>query len=875
MTSWPHGLADPTPDPMRILLRTPATNLGSIMSPVRRFARPSALALVAAFVIAGAWAAPRTGLGQAAPAAGAADDADLLKGAPFDRITLIDNTPLAVEPLAPRPLPPPIRLKDEEGKERKTRKTKVKNDVGIPGETAQEGKTTEIDEDDPANILTIHLIQGDLRDFKVNRRSIKKVEYYEDLLLNKADALIRTQEFGRAFEYILAARNRDAKWAGIEDRVNKLLFAEGSEALKEGDADRGLRLLRELAGRKPDFPKLKETLAEVYGAQIARAFDAGAYAQGRRFLHEMEGFAPGSLEVKDARARYVARARESADRAAAATDPGERLDQLAEALRVWPPLEGAAARLDQASLALPTLDVGVADLPRAAADRAARGPVKVTAGLVGPWTRSPTADRIARLLYLPILAGDDDAALNGDAPGQIAGGLELGMLGQRLIVKTRPKIAWSDGSRPVAAVDIVRALTDRADPRSPAFNARWADLLARVELVDETHADIRLNRLPLRPASWLIVPIGPAHAAWDGWASVPGVVGRRPVGDGPFRWDAATDSVVTFRSAAKEAAAGPGPGPGPPRIRRIRERLMPSSTAAMAALLKGEVSLVDHVPADRVAALARDPEIRVARHGQVSLHRIALDGRNVALRNRALRRALSYAIDRRTLLEENVLKGPAAGENGLADGPFPKDSYADAKGVKPLDYDPLLARMLVVAAKKELGGGAIRLTFEYPATAEAQAAAPRIAEALKLAGLELKAVERPAAELEEELRSGRRFDLAYRATRMGDFVAGIGPMLCPGYDAPPAADGLAAVASPRILQQLLYLEQAGDVPTAKATLLRIDAETRDELPILPLWQLVDHYAWRARLTGPAADADHIYQGIESWEVAPWFAKDPW
>jgi len=146
---------------------------------------------------------------------------------------------------------------------------------------------------------------------------------------------------------------------------------------------------------------------------------------------------------------------------------------------------------------------------------------------------------------------------------------------------------------------------------------------------------------------------------------------------------------------------------------------------------------------------------------------------------------------------------------------------------------------------------------------------------LKLAGLELKAVERPAADLEEELRSGRRFDLAYRATRMGDFVTGIGPMLCPGYDAPPAADGLAAVASPRILQLLLQLEQAGDVPTAKALLLYIDAEARDELPILPLWQLADHYAWRTRLTGPVANADHIYQGIESWEIAPWTAKDPW
>ena len=39
------------------------------------------------------------------------------------------------------------------------------------------------------------------------------------------------------------------------------------------------------------------------------------------------------------------------------------------------------------------------------------------------------------------------------------------------------------------------------------------------------------------------------------------------------------------------------------------------------------VSLVEHVPADRVASLASDPEIKVGRYTRPNLHRIALDGR--------------------------------------------------------------------------------------------------------------------------------------------------------------------------------------------------------------------------------------------------------
>ena len=44
---------------------------------------------------------------------------------------------------------------------------------------------------------------------------------------------------------------------------------------------------------------------------------------------------------------------------------------------------------------------------------------------------------------------------------------------------------------------------------------------------------------------------------------------------------------------------------------------------------------------------------------------------------------------------------------------------------------------------------------------------------------------------------------------------------------------------------------------------------------MPLWQLEDHYAWRTRLKGPAEVADDLYQGIETWEIEPWFARDPW
>ena len=133
----------------------------------------------------------------------------------------------------------------------------------------------------------------------------------------------------------------------------------------------------------------------------------------------------------------------------------------------------------------------------------------------------------------------------------------------------------------------------------------------------------------------------------------------------------------------------------------------------------------------------------------------------------------------------------------------------------------------------------------------------------------------PDGALKVELDLNGEGRLAYRVLRCDEPTLDAGPMIFPGYDAPPASNALTSAASPRILQLLLQLEQASDPATAKGIALQIDRELRDELPVLPLWQAAAHYAWRNRLKGPAEEADTLYQGIETWEIAPWIAKDDW
>jgi peptide/nickel transport system substrate-binding protein len=865
---------------------------------VKRLAYSGALTSATGLLTTIAAAAAIAGA-QAPDAAPAPTTDDLLRAVPFDRLTLIDGTVLLVDPVSPRPLPVIDPAKDREKRRKEKKEIPFQGNIipGVPTKLDMPKKEHEVDENGLAeDDVKLHLLQGgpkEVVDFKVKRASIKKIEYFEDMLMAECDRLVVLHDYTRAFECCLRVENRNPGWQGLADHVNGVLFAEGSKALIDGDGERGLRLLRELLARKRDFPGLLDVIGEAYGKRIERALSLGLYPRGRRVLRELELLVPEHNMVKQMRALFVAKAsaRVEASRKAAAA---ERLDALAESLRIWPTLEGVEAIYDQAFAEVPTLEVGVTDV----------------AFPLGPWVQSPADARISRLLYRPILASDDDQARQGKRADQLASAIESSDLGRRLVLKIRPGFHWSDGSRPVSAVDVGRDLIDRTDPHSPRYDARWADLLDRVEVADDARLELRLNHSPLKGGSWLLGPVGPAHAGADGRVTSTGP-DRPLVTDGLFRSAVATADLVELRlrddvePAAKVAGrqpasggstdkipvalaslkpsgnvpagklADPAPDPKKLPIKRIREIRLPKGQSAASALRRGDVTLIEHVPPDQVLGLKASPGIKVAQYAAPALHFLALDGRNPALRSRSLRRGLSYAIDRKALLEDYLIKRAATGPDAVSDGPFPKGSYADAPSVKPLEGQMWLAKMLVAATRKELNNAPIKLNLEYPSIPEVQAIVPRLADAFRAAGVEIVTVELPLSQLERELRSGRRFDLAFRTLKCHEPVLEAGLILCPGYDAPPEADALASAASPRILQLLLQLERAGEWPTARGLAIQIDRESRDELPVIPLWQLGDHYAWRDRLTGPGKSSGELYEGIETWEIAPWIARDPW
>lgn len=822
--------------------------------PLAPWKRTRALLAATLAVIGLGLLAPSLGLGQQniPGVAPLRKKIDLLKTEPFDRITLPDNSVWEIEPLSPRPLPPLDTKKQREKKIREANAIPAEGNIGLVGEKSKIQDKAEIaKEEEERESLIIHLMDAEVRDYRVKRENIKTVEYFEDMLIAEADRLITAKEFSRAFELLLIVEQRQPGWKGLAETTNRLLYEEGSEALSNLDGEKGLRLLFELYARKPDFPGLGDRLASSFSKRIDTAFRVGNYPRSRQILHEFASILPDHTLVKEATNRFRNRTKDLIEKSKDAK-PSEKVDLLIDAARTWPTYEGLEDAFKDGFRNEPVLDVAVTDV----------------ANPIGPWPGTPALSRISRLLYMPLLAADDESGLKGNRTDQLLAGLETGELGRSLRIQVKDGIKWSDGTRNVSAIDVARALADRAQPSSPAYNARWADLLDSIKPVDETQVEVVLSRPVMKPEAWLLTPIGPAHASADGWVAVAGQ-DRRPVGDGMFKWVAGSPTSTQFQNLAAPVAPGT-------RVKRLREKRFNSPEEAQAAFLAGDVTMLEHVPTDQVEDYRKKPDVKVGTYSLPLMQFLAVDGRNGVLRSRSLRRAISLSIDRKTLLEETVLRRKPDEKNVVSDGPFPKGSYMDAPDVPAYDYDPLLGKMLVAAARKELGGGTWdRLKLEYPATPEARAVVPKIIEALTLVGIEIQGIERNESELESELKAGRRFDLAFRSLRFSEPTVQAGPLLCPAYDAPPQADGLGAITSPRIMQLLLQYDRTPEATTSRALLTQIDREARDELPIIPLWQLEDHYAWRGRLKGPAESQADLYENIQKWEIEPWFARDPW
>lgn len=228
--------------------------------------------------------------------------------------------------------------------------------------------------------------------------------------------------------------------------------------------------------------------------------------------------------------------------------------------------------------------------------------------------------------------------------------------------RIRRGVQWSDGE-PVTAHDAAYTFNRMmTDPAAATANGNYVENFSSVTAPDDHTLVIRTEK-PQATMLAIAAPIVPEHV----WSKVPDIAGfanqKMPiVGSGPF---VATEYEPQQYLTLK---ANEGFWRGAPAIDRLRFVNFENSDAAVQALRKGEIDVVQKLTPTQFDALAGATDIeRVKGQGrrffEIILNPGAANSENTpigtghpALRDVRVRRAIDRAIDRRELVER-VLGG--------------------------------------------------------------------------------------------------------------------------------------------------------------------------------------------------------------------------
>jgi ABC-type transport system substrate-binding protein len=273
-----------------------------------------------------------------------------------------------------------------------------------------------------------------------------------------------------------------------------------------------------------------------------------------------------------------------------------------------------------------------------------------------------------------------------------------------------------------------------------------------------------------------------------------------------------------------------------------------------------------------LSLLKNDPKITIGKYSIPLVHCLVPNFRRPLVSSRTFRRALAYGLNRDAILAQIVGKDPVEGCRVIS-GPFSAGisnddplNYAYDERIEPRPCDPRMAAALSGLSLKEFKeaeqkkGVEVkklpRFVLAYPDDEIAAVACASIKYQLNLVHIDvdLKPLKGPVPN-----RVPDDVDLLYAELAMGEPVSDSGRLF--------GETGLAGGGSPYIAQAVKQLERATDWAKIREQLHRLHRIAFDDVAVVPLWQLVDFYAYRKGNRGIGERPFTIYQNIEQWQPA--------
>lgn len=276
------------------------------------------------------------------------------------------------------------------------------------------------------------------------------------------------------------------------------------------------------------------------------------------------------------------------------------------------------------------------------------------------------------------------------------------------VIKIRKGVFFHNGD-PMTADDLIfsikrlamdKGMEGKTSPRRPL-----AGPVKSAEKMDDYTVKVvleRPNKL-LQIRNWYHYDIWP-HKYFEK-VGVEGFI-KQPIGVGPFKWVQGdfTSQVVLERNENYYGGCPeiPGKGSRVPMLDRVIVNFIEEPTTRVAALLAGDVDIIQSVPYDSIKLLESNPNTEVLSGMGTNIIALSFNIKKAPFDNKLVRQAIAYAIDYE-LITKKLLLGHSDPLYGRPlDEPFEGEpGYGQFNDIKGFQFNLERARALM----KEAGVG--------------------------------------------------------------------------------------------------------------------------------------------------------------------------
>jgi peptide/nickel transport system substrate-binding protein len=430
--------------------------------------------------------------------------------------------------------------------------------------------------------------------------------------------------------------------------------------------------------------------------------------------------------------------------------------------------------------------------------------------------------------------------------------------------KLRPNVTFHDGSA-FTATDVAFSIARAPHvPNSPASFGMYTKLIAGVDIIDPLTVHIRTKGpAPTLPNDLSTIAIL-SKAAAENSTNADFTSGKATIGTGPYKfveW-VPSDHVSLVKNPTYWGGAEPWD--------RVILKPIANDGARVAAMLSGDVDMIEAVPGTDRARIAANPKLTLWETNSIRMIYIHLDtARDVSpgvtapgggnpLKDLRVRQAITHAINRQGLADR-LLNGQARPAGQLV----PPSLFGASQHLPAPSYDPALSERLLKEAG--LGSGfSITLAASNNRYPNDSAVAQAVAQMLTRVGIKTEVNTMPAAIL---FSRGSKLDFSV-------FMAG---WIADSGEASSALTALLASYNPKTgmgpANRGRYSNPAFDATlgealhtlddTKRAALLAKASEiAMNDVALVPVYFLVNTWATKKGLTyEPRADEMSLAMGL--------------